>query len=221
MAASNQGQMISQTVEDKIKPLYNVQGIATNQMLQYELTIFSDMQADDGLVITAKGLGVERLLLSFIKLYSDPTFLVLVLNTNSEEEEFFIDELRANGIEHLPKIITNEVGTNERVSVYMKGGVLFVTSRILVVDLLTDRLPTHLVTGIIVYRAHKIVESGQEAFILRLYRQKKTRLALSRLLLILQRHLRLGFFKLKKSCEIYLFASYSCGLDFTHLLRIH
>ena len=54
MAASNQGQMISQTVEDKIKPLYNVQGIATNQMLQYELTIFSDMQADDGLVITAK-----------------------------------------------------------------------------------------------------------------------------------------------------------------------
>jgi len=172
MAASNQGQMISQTVEDKIKPLYNVQGIATNQMLQYELTIFSDMQADDGLVITAKGLGVERLLLSFIKLYSDPTFLVLVLNTNSEEEEFFIDELRANGIEHLPKIITNEVGTNERVSVYMKGGVLFVTSRILVVDLLTDRLPTHLVTGIIVYRAHKIVESGQEAFILRLYRQK-------------------------------------------------
>jgi len=56
--------------------------------------------------------------------------------------------------------------------VYMKGGVLFVTSRILVVDLLTDRLPTHLVTGIIVYRAHKIVESGQEAFILRLYRQK-------------------------------------------------
>ncbi|XP_074643083.1 DNA repair endonuclease XPF-like isoform X2 [Tubulanus polymorphus] len=53
-----------------------------------------------------------------------------------------------------------------------EGGVLFVTSRILVVDILTDRLPTELVTGIIVYKAHRIIESCQEAFILRMYRQK-------------------------------------------------
>ena len=40
--------------DDKSEKLDNAQNIATNQMLQYELTIFSDMQADDGLVITAK-----------------------------------------------------------------------------------------------------------------------------------------------------------------------
>ncbi|XP_065070026.1 DNA repair endonuclease XPF-like isoform X2 [Rhopilema esculentum] len=142
------------------------------QLLEHEVTVFADLQAEDGLVITGKGLGVERLLLSFIRIYCDPTFLVLVLNTTNEEEEFFMDELEACNVPQQPKIITNEVGTNERVSVYMKGGVLFVTSRILVVDILTERLPTHLVTGIIVYRAHKIVESGQEAFILRMYRQK-------------------------------------------------
>ena len=44
-----------------------------------------------------------------------------------------------------------------RESVYLSGGVLFVTSRILVVDMLTKRLPIHLVTGIVVYRAHKYV----------------------------------------------------------------
>ena len=44
-----------------------------------------------------------------------------------------------------------------RESVYLRGGVLFVTSRILVVDMLTKRLPIHLVTGIVVYRAHKYV----------------------------------------------------------------
>lgn len=42
-----------------------------------------------------------------------------------------------------------------RESVYLSGGVLFVTSRILVVDMLTKRLPIHLVTGIVVFRAHK------------------------------------------------------------------
>ncbi|XP_020615692.1 DNA repair endonuclease XPF-like [Orbicella faveolata] len=37
--------------------------------------------------------------------------------------------------------------------------------------MLTKKLPIHLVTGIVVYRAHKIIESCQEAFILRLYRE--------------------------------------------------
>lgn len=37
----------------------------------------------------------------------------------------------------------------------MEGGVLFVTSRILVVDFLTDRVPADLITGILVYKAHK------------------------------------------------------------------
>ena len=48
-------------------------------------------------------------------------------------------------------------GSYCRESVYLNGGVLFVTSRILVVDMLTKKLPIHLVTGIVVYRAHKYV----------------------------------------------------------------
>ena len=38
---------------------------------------------------------------------------------------------------------------------YLEGGVQFITSRILVVDLLTDRVPVDKVTGILVYKAHK------------------------------------------------------------------
>jgi len=33
--------------------------------------------------------------------------------------------------------------------------VLFVTTRILVVDMLVERIPIHLVSGILVYKAHK------------------------------------------------------------------
>uniref|UniRef100_A0A8C1TL41 Uncharacterized protein n=1 Tax=Cyprinus carpio TaxID=7962 RepID=A0A8C1TL41_CYPCA len=59
--------------------------------------------------------------------------------------------------------VTSDVHSNERYNVYTKGGVLF---------FLTDRIPAHLVTGILVYGVHKITESCQEAFIRRLYRQK-------------------------------------------------
>jgi len=54
---------------------------------------------------------------------------------------------------------------------YLEGGVLFISGRILVVDLLKGRVPLHLVTGILVYRAHNILNAYQEAFALRLYRQ--------------------------------------------------
>lgn len=54
----------------------------------------------------------------------------------------------------------------------MEGGVIFSSSRILVVDMLMDRMPIDLVTGMLVYKAHRIIETSQEAFILRLYRQK-------------------------------------------------
>ena len=37
----------------------------------------------------------------------------------------------------------------------MEGGVSFVSSRILVMDLLTDKIPAHLITGILVYNAHR------------------------------------------------------------------
>ena len=38
---------------------------------------------------------------------------------------------------------------------YLKGGVLFVTSRILVVDLLKRQCPAESVSGILVYNAHR------------------------------------------------------------------
>jgi len=35
-----------------------------------------------------------------------------------------------------------------------------------------ERIPVNLITGIIIYKAHRIIDSCQESFILRLYRQK-------------------------------------------------
>ncbi|XP_039348507.1 DNA repair endonuclease XPF isoform X1 [Mauremys reevesii] len=140
--------------------------------LEHENQVFLDLFHQDGLVICARGLGIDRILLRFLRLYCEPASLVLVLNTSPAEEEYFIDQLRSDGVVHLPRRVTNEITSNCRYEVYTQGGVLFATSRILVVDFLTDRIPSDLITGILVYKAHRIIESCQEAFILRLFRQK-------------------------------------------------
>jgi len=44
-----------------------------------------------------------------------------------------------------------------RESIYLKGGVLFITSRIIVMDLLKKTCPVEKIMGILVYRAHKLV----------------------------------------------------------------
>ncbi|XP_021266875.1 DNA repair endonuclease XPF [Numida meleagris] len=141
-------------------------------LLEHESQIFLDLFHQDGLVVCARGLGIDRLLLRFLRLYCEPASLVLVLNTSPAEEEYFIDQLRSDGVVHLPRRVTNEIPSNTRYEFYTQGGVLFATSRILVVDFLTDRIPANLITGVLVYKAHRIIESCQESFILRLYRQK-------------------------------------------------
>ncbi|XP_014771689.1 DNA repair endonuclease XPF [Octopus bimaculoides] len=141
-------------------------------LLEYEKEIFLNCFHDDGLLIMSQGLGLERILINLIKVYCDPGNLVFVLNNNNVEEDYICDHLKADGVKEVPKVITNEFTAPNRQKIYTEGGVLFVTSRILVVDFLTENIPANLITGIIVCKAHKILDSCQEAFILRLYRQK-------------------------------------------------
>ena len=55
---------------------------------------------------------------------------------------------------------------------YASGGIFSITSRILVVDLLTFPNLAESITGIVVMHAEKVVATSVEAFILRIFRQK-------------------------------------------------
>lgn len=143
-------------------------------LMDYESNLFLEVMSEDGLLITAEGLGLDRLLLKTFNMFCSEENLVLVLNTTSEEQDFFINELSVAEVKHLPQVITAENLSSERRNMYFKGGVFFVTSRILVVDMLTKRLPIDYVTGIIVQRAHKTGISSQESFILRLFRENNS-----------------------------------------------
>ena len=60
----------------------------------------------------------------------------------------------------------------ERVHLYSTAPNLFITTRILAVDLLTARLQHHQVAGIIVLNAHRASDDSGEGFAVRLLRAK-------------------------------------------------
>ncbi|KAI1308700.1 DNA repair endonuclease XPF [Halotydeus destructor] len=142
--------------------------------LEYEVDMIAEIAEEDGLLIAARGLGMEKLLIEMIKLYSEPSHLVIVVGTSADEENYVVGQLLEQKIpsSKLPRVINFDTGVAERSKIYANGGVLFVTSRILVVDLLVERIPIESITGIIVYNCHKVLESHQEKFILRLFRLK-------------------------------------------------
>ncbi|CAI8009787.1 DNA repair endonuclease XPF [Geodia barretti] len=139
--------------------------------LDFENQMFIELLAQDGMVVLARGLGLERLFLKFLKLYSDHHQLVLVLNTSPAHQGQYMEELLREKVDHLPRSITNEVSVKERETVYQRGGVVFITSRILVVDLLRGQCPVAGVSGLLIWSAHKVTETSSEAFIIRLFRE--------------------------------------------------
>uniref|UniRef100_A0A915DY22 DNA repair endonuclease XPF n=1 Tax=Ditylenchus dipsaci TaxID=166011 RepID=A0A915DY22_9BILA len=142
-------------------------------LLPYETNLMVDSFVDDVLFVVGRGLGVEQLFLNHLHLYSDNRSTVLIINTTAEDEHYFLEKLKPFHKQCPPKIMTAEVLSKDRELIYRIGGVQFITSRILMVDLLIDRVPLDKIAGILVYRAHQILTSFQESFILRLFREKR------------------------------------------------
>jgi DNA excision repair protein ERCC-4 len=75
---------------------------------------------------------------------------------------------RARGLTVVNTDFTS-VATREKM--YAAGGIFSITSRILVVDMLTGLLNPETITGMVVLHADRVAATSLEAFILRIYRQ--------------------------------------------------
>jgi len=143
-------------------------------LLPFHRDIFTQLSAESGLVVLGEGLGAWSLLKAFVEIYADPKCLVILLGLEPEEEgammsRFTGGEHQLTG--HVPfNVVKNDTAGLDRLGVYAAGGVVSITSRILVTDMLLERLPFHLCTGIVLYRAERITENGLEAFCLHLLR---------------------------------------------------
>uniref|UniRef100_A0A3P8TZY6 DNA repair endonuclease XPF n=1 Tax=Amphiprion percula TaxID=161767 RepID=A0A3P8TZY6_AMPPE len=153
-------------------------GTRTRDLLAFETEMFLGLFGCDGLLVVAEGMGVDRILLQFMRVYSEQGSLVLLLNTTTPEQEYFTEQLRVEGVTHLPRDGPPAMSRALSVITFTLRRGAVVTSRILVVDFLTDRIPAHLISGQKMrvswcIRAPKIIESCQEAFTLLLFQTEE------------------------------------------------
>ncbi|KAL5104999.1 DNA repair endonuclease XPF [Taenia crassiceps] len=145
-------------------------------LLDYEKNILLDVNEDSCMFVCSEGLDLDTILYTLIKLHNDPHNLVLISNYSLPEAKYIKAKFVLENEVYSPFIITGDVNTQERLEAYRRGGVVFVSSRILVVDLLRGTMPVELVTGVLVLRCHNLHESSQESFVLRLLRERNPRI---------------------------------------------
>ncbi|RYP68298.1 hypothetical protein DL770_008461 [Monosporascus sp. CRB-9-2] len=148
--------------------------------LEYQQHLFQELRAEDELVVIAKGLGLMRLVNNLLHSYDVAgNNLIIVVGAEDRENAWMGEALAEQAaITMSPKargltvVNTDFTSVGAREKMYAQGGIYSITSRILVVDLLTSLLDPERITGVIVLHADKVVATSLEAFILRIYRQK-------------------------------------------------
>ncbi|TFB03403.1 DNA repair protein rad16 [Trichoderma ghanense] len=148
--------------------------------LEYQQQLFQELRAEDELVILARGLGQMRIVTNLLHSYDAAgSNLIVVVGANERENNWIGEALAEHAaISASPKargltvVNTDSQTVGAREKMYANGGIFSITSRILVVDLLTGLLNPELITGIIALHADRIIATSLEAFILRVYRQK-------------------------------------------------
>mgnify|MGYP005990992683 CR=1 FL=1 len=137
--------------------------------------VFSEAVASDCLVVLSPGLGALHVVSRLLALHTASsahgrvTFIIGALSYAS----ILCDLLEARGVpqDELPVTITNESSASDRKGIYSRGGLVIITSRILVVDLLMHRVDAQRAAAAVILDAHRVSETSTEAFILRLLKQ--------------------------------------------------
>lgn len=105
--------------------------------------------------------------------------LIVIVNADDRENGWIGEALADHAaISMSPKargltvVNTDFTSVGAREKMYAQGGIFSITSRILVVDLLTNLLNPDTITGLVLLHADRVIATSLEAFILRIYRQK-------------------------------------------------
>jgi DNA excision repair protein ERCC-4 len=95
---------------------------------------------------------------------------------NDAERATMVDMLRRWGTpdKMMPFMITNESGdSNDRKLIYQRHKIICITSRILIVDLLSSVITANDIDGILVGHGETVTEQSTEAFIIRIYQSQR------------------------------------------------
>ncbi|KAK4843496.1 hypothetical protein QYF36_008846 [Acer negundo] len=134
-------------------------------VLEFHQHIIAELleEPNGGLVILSSGLSLPRLIASLLLLHSPSQGTLLLLSSSAS--------LKSHLLHHLPQPpseITADLPSSQRHSLYSSGLVFFITSRILIVDLLNNRIPTSNLAGIVILNTHSLSDSSTDTFICRI-----------------------------------------------------
>ncbi|KAG5982449.1 hypothetical protein E4U55_001897 [Claviceps digitariae] len=157
-----------------------LQPVKLSLPLEYQQNLFQELRAEDELVVLARGLGLLRLVSNLLHSYDAAGNNLIVVVGADERENGWIGEAlaehaaisAASKARGLTVVNTDFQSVGAREKMYSGGGIFSITSRILVVDLLTGLLDPESITGLIVLHADRVIATSLEAFILRVYRQR-------------------------------------------------
>ncbi|MEW5305380.1 MAG: hypothetical protein WDW36_007923 [Sanguina aurantia] len=154
--------------------------IENQQLLSYERNLLDQLIDQDALVILATGLGWQKLVAVFIRLHQhQQPGAVLILGCQPWQRKLIDTELTRHhnagpgllGADLvLPIEVNSEVPAAERVGHYRSNACCYVTTRILVVDMLSGRVAPGQIAGMLVVNAHKVADISGEGFAVRLFR---------------------------------------------------
>ncbi|XP_057511388.1 DNA repair endonuclease UVH1 isoform X1 [Actinidia eriantha] len=145
-------------------------------MVQFHEHIITDLLDDPGggLVVLSSGLALPKLIASLLLLHHPSQGTLLLLSPSASVKSSILSalQLQTPNPNHqiLPSEISSDLPSHHRLSLYSSGAAFFVTARILIVDLLTSRLPPSAIAGILLLNAHSLSETATEAFIVRILR---------------------------------------------------
>ncbi|XP_022736157.1 DNA repair endonuclease UVH1 isoform X3 [Durio zibethinus] len=138
-------------------------------VLKFHEQIVSDILEDPngGVVILSSGLCLPKLLSSFLSLRSQSNGSLLLLH--SPQLSSSLKSLLLSLSPNLPlSEITADLPSSNRLSLYSSNRILLLSPRILIVDLLTEKAQTSLISGVVFLNAHSLSESSTESFIVRI-----------------------------------------------------
>lgn len=162
------------------QPAQAVQPVKLSLPLVYQQKLFEELRNEDELVVLARGLGLMRLITNLLHSYDAAGNNLIVVVGAQDRENAWIGEALAEhaAISMSPRargltvVNTDFTSVGAREKMYAGGGIFSITSRILVVDMLTGLLNPDTITGMLVLHADRVVATSLEAFIIRIYRQK-------------------------------------------------
>ncbi|CAI0538004.1 unnamed protein product [Linum tenue] len=140
-------------------------------MVQFHEHVISELldEPSGGIGILSSVLSFSQLICSLLLLHEPSQGSLLILSPSSQS-------LRSQISHHLqssdesPEVaeITAELPAHHRLPLYSSGQTCFITTRILIVDLLTRKIPVTSLAGLILPNAHSLSETSTEAFIVRI-----------------------------------------------------